>query len=143
MYYDCNMVTYIYIIGVGGGTPLHGICSEPPPDSPCRAAPAGILLLSTGRAAPHGSPPPPRASPRPQPGPCLGPRMSVRLSGQNRVAAGRPFREKVPFSLNSARVHENGGISPLFTHFGENGQKDPKCPPAVPLAQILSKPMGF
>ena len=34
-------------------------------------------------------------------------------------------------------------ISPLFTHFGEKGQKGPKWAPAAPLAQILSKPMGF
>ena len=85
-------------------------------------------------------PPPPRAlaafPTRSQPGPCLSLRMSVRALRSDWGRRGHPFREKVPFSLNSTHFHENGGISPFWGFFAKSATLRAKAPFGAPSREV-------
>ena len=61
---------------------------------------------------------------------------NAQARAENSVAAGLPFREKVPFSLNSIKFHENGGISPFLVFFAKSATWRAKAPFGAPSLQI-------
>ena len=55
---------------------------------------------------------------------------------ENSVARKLPFREKVPFSLNSTHFHENGGISPFWGFFAKRVSFREKAPFGAPSLEV-------
>ena len=61
---------------------------------------------------------------------------NAQARAENSVAAGLPFREKVPFSLNSTHFHENGGISPFWGFFAKSATLRAKAPFGAPSREV-------
>ena len=69
---------------------------------------------------------------------CISPTYvrNAQARAENSVAAGLPFREKVPISLNSTHFHENCGISPFWGFFAKSATLRAKAPLGAPSREV-------